>query len=71
MVVYIILSLSKLRNYDYNVTQANNSYYDLEQQDDLRFEETRITIFHVIKRLQFTNNESSNNLPYKPELQIN
>ena len=53
MVVNVLLSLSKVKNYDYNITQANNSYYNLDNQDDLSYDQTRITVFHVIKRVEF------------------
>ena len=53
MVINVLLSLNKVKNYDYNITQANNSYYNLDNQDDLSYDQTRITVFHVIKRVEF------------------
>ena len=35
MVMYISLSMRKIKNYDYNITQAINSHYDLENEPDV------------------------------------
>ena len=63
MLSYVLVSIQKIKNFDYNVSKADESHFDLQQQDDLPFNETQIMFFHVIKKFD-------KHVPYDQDLTL-